>query len=166
MSVILATDRSIDRSNARRDYTTLILDRTHKGQPPRAVYADSLPGYQENACYILRDVLQFCPELGTDNAEWIEAQVPRQGMGSNDCGLFAATFAALYVEALKRERLVGDNPVVPEKPITGVTLQLPPKMTATKFGKLARQMIYKSTEDAQLQLNSRVFQARVNFTRS
>jgi hypothetical protein len=75
-------------------YTTLILDRTHKGQPPRAVYADSLPGYQENACYILRDVLQFCPELGTDNAEWIEAQVPRQGMGSNDCGLFTATFAA------------------------------------------------------------------------
>ena len=144
-------------------FASLILDRT-RHYNPLAVYADSLPGYHPGAMAKLKQLLGGIEDLGTDNMTWIEASVPRQGFGTNDCGVFACCFSMLYVQALKLGGLLDAEPITPAKDVTGVSLVLPPKMDATQFGAHGRGFLNESLKRAKIQFQSPIFRARMQFT--
>ena len=144
-------------------FASLILDRTRHFDP-LAVYADSLPGYHPGAMAELQQMLGCIEELGTNKMTWIEASVPRQGMGTNDCGVFSSCFSFLYLHALQQGGLLSDAPVNPDKSVTGVTLFLPPKMDATQFGAHGRGFMNQSMKRAKIDWQSPVLRAKVRFT--
>jgi Ulp1 family protease len=71
--------------------------------------------------------------------EWITTDVPRQGRGSNDCGVIASCFALLYVRGSEIGGLLTENAVENVLPVRYVTLAIPQKQNMEWCGVLCRR---------------------------
>lgn len=86
-------------------WSCAIIDRTRGDRKHVVVYLDSLPTSAPQAKEELRSsLLRF--GIIDSSTPWITADVPRQGIGSNDCGVFMCCLSALYIEALEKELLL------------------------------------------------------------
>ena len=146
----------------------LVIDRTRKGNP-LAVYADSLCTFYRSKEYEspienLKALLADTPlQLQNDdeNWTWIEAEVPRQGFCTNDCGVVASCFALLYVHGLEKRGLLTENEVENVAPARSVKLRIPPTQDMSAFGILGRRYMSQSMRVAKLDFSSSLFDAEV-----
>ena len=140
-------------------FASLILDRTRKGNP-LAVYADSLREYKPEAIDKLKNIPGNTP-LQNENWTWIEANVPRQGCGTNDCGVIASCFSLLYVLGLENGGLLSENEVETFSPVQSVTLQIPMEHDMASFGLLGRRYMSESMRLAKWDFKKPLFAAKV-----
>lgn len=72
------------------------------------VYFDSLPNFMESTLTDLQALLDDTPlvKLGS---KWIRASMPKQGMRSNDCGIFMCCIAAAYIKGLLQADIFPPN---------------------------------------------------------
>ena len=140
-------------------FASLILDRTRKGNP-LAVYADSLREYKPEAIDKLKNILGSTP-LQNENWTWIEANVPRQGCGTNDCGVIASCFSLLYVLGLEYGGLLSENEVETFAPVQSVTLQIPMEQDMASFGLPGRRYMSESMRLAKWDFKKPLFAAKV-----
>ena len=71
-------------------YTTLIIDRTWPDNH-LAVFSDLLPSYDPQTFNFLKRTLQHTP-LVNEKTTWIQAVIPKQGSGTNDCRMISCCF--------------------------------------------------------------------------
>ena len=143
-------------------FATLIIDRTRKDQH-FAVYADSLPGYKPNAVEYLKDLLGKTG-IGTQDLQWIKAEMPRQSATSMDCGPYTAGFSLLYLKALEEAGLLSSSSSAKQsRTVTRVVLEYPSGLNSAKFGRQCRKMMLESMQHCLLDWNNPIFRSKVKF---
>lgn len=147
-------------------WTTLIVDRTRKDNP-LAVFADSLPSYDPETWKVLQRLLQHTPLVSTE-LTWIRAEIPKQGIGTQDCGVFSSCFPTLYVRGLDGLGLLTTTadvtPPTSNTPIRSVKLSVPMN-DASSWGADARKRMVRSLRDGKIKMegsrSSRFYSAKV-----
>jgi hypothetical protein len=79
-------------------WALLVVDRT-VDKSGRLVLIDSLPNMFRDTMSILQNILSGTP-LAPKGCKWICASMPKQGMGTMDCGVFMTCMAGIYVKGL------------------------------------------------------------------
>jgi hypothetical protein len=123
-------------------WALLVIDRT-KYKPGVAVYFDSLPAYNPDMYGQARSVLQLC---GLSGLTWIKADMPKQGSGTNDCGVWMSCVASIYA------RSVLTPAVVPSQSQT-----VPFRNGEKEFGLAGREHLTESLLDLSIDMSSDLF---------
>jgi len=79
-------------------WALLVVDRT-VDKLGKLVFIDSLPNMFRNTMSLLQDMLSGT-SLAPEGCTWIRASMPKQGLGTMDCGIFMSCMAGLYVKGL------------------------------------------------------------------
>jgi len=151
-------------------WTLLIIDRT-VFRPGIAVFCDSLPSYEPHLFESLKE--RFCGTRAiSDKTRWIRSSMPRQGLGTNNCGVWMCCIAAAYVCSLWAKNVLCPyspfnsehdgqgypvNEVEQECQITNVSVSLGQYMTASSFGRMGREHMEKTLLNNRFDPESQLF---------
>ena len=109
----------------------------------------------------LQSLLEATP-IASERTTWIQADIPRQGIGTNDCGIFASCFSFLCVQQLAKDGYLGGAPPA-RSAVERVTLSLPKDMDVYEFGKHGRNFMLTSLRNNKIDFKSPVLQAKVKW---
>jgi hypothetical protein len=115
-----------------------------------------MPGCFPNTLDKLKEWLAGSP-LTTEGCKWIAANMPHQGKGTNDCGVWMCCMASLYVKYLLDHDLLANSGKVQEKMISSVSVIS--KKGATEVGGEAppRKHIMDAIETNECKLDDPAF---------
>jgi len=141
-------------------WSTVVVDRTRKSHP-LAVYADSLPNLYSDTLSVIQKALEHTP-IHSDSLKWIRADIPRQGAGTMDCGVYSSCFPALYVRSLEKKGLLmsGRQDSLDEG-VQTVHMILPKGCDARFWGGTGRAHMMGSLKQGKLCLDDPVFNASI-----
>jgi hypothetical protein len=135
-------------------WALVVVDRT-VWKPGIVVLFDSLPGCCPATFGMLQEELSGSP-LTREGCKWIQADMPRQGKATNDCGVWMCCMASLYVKHVLDHDLLTNPGKEEENMISRVSVVSTTEDT-TKVGGDGRIHIMKTIRNGVCCLNDPVF---------
>jgi Ulp1 family protease len=126
-------------------WALLVIDRTEYKQGI-VVYFDSLPGFDKKMFDKAKSLLELC---GFSGCKWIRATMPKQGCGTNDCGVWMCCLASIYAKSVF-SRAVPSQTQETVVPFRNVTLSLVNGMIRKEFGLAGRETEFGREEKGSL----------------
>jgi hypothetical protein len=121
-------------------WALLVVDWT-VWKPGIVVLFDSLPDLYPDMFCRLQDRLSNSPLTGED-CKWIQADMPKQGLCSNDCGVWMCCMASLYIKSLVDRDLLSNSKTAEQTEIVEVSVRSSEDDT-TQLGGDGREHILK-----------------------
>ena len=129
-------------------WSLLVVDRTSY-EPGIITYFDSLPNFDSGIFDDLKTRMIGSSPLARTGSRWIRASIPRQHLGSNDCGIYAACISACYTKTI-----FNGGRVVSEKT---QRVDVSFDVTTEQFGLQGRRHILDSIETSRVDFDSSFF---------
>ncbi len=135
-------------------WSLLVVDRTVY-KPGIVVFFDSLPDIFPDTMSLLQQKLAGSP-LRRMDIKWIQADMPKQGPRTNDCGIWMCLMASVYVKnLLDREVLPGRKQKEETSPYASVVAEA--SLDETVVGGYGRSCVLEAIKKNKCDLDDRVF---------